>query len=126
MISPSFVVPPQGASSGIWLRCPSVSGSKDWFGFQTQTELVSYWGKTGHVNQSNHKPGGKLFETFRSKKKKGYTEVAFWRPDSGWTAAGQQPVKNPPPPTSQKKIKKEKEKEPEAVTAVPPGAIVWF
>lgn len=95
MTSPVTV--PSNALSGIWMRCPSVSGSKDWICFQLPDGIITHWGKTGQVNQSKFKRAGpgKLDLIAGEKLRKGYKPIGNWNRASGWTMTGPQNQKPP-------------------------------
>lgn len=101
----SPVAIPQEAIQGVWLRCPSVSGGKDWICFNMPSGIHTLWGKTGQVNQSNYKRSGDYTSTINSKLKKGYDCIGYWYPETGWTESEQRlgrPVEPPPYPEPEK------------------------
>ena len=83
-MQPSIQIP-ASATYGIWLRSSSVSGGKDWVCFQTPTGAVTFWGKTGQVNQSAFNENGKIQPLTNSKIQKGYYQIGIWQPATGWS-----------------------------------------
>ncbi|MDX9820295.1 MAG: hypothetical protein RBT20_00020 [Syntrophales bacterium] len=86
---------PPGAVYGVWMRVPSVSGGKDWAVFEIQGGFVeTQWGKTGQINQSQRKSFPDPYEALQrlrhSKELKGYSIVAEWDNNSGWTSSKSQ------------------------------------
>jgi hypothetical protein len=73
----------------VHLRSPSRSGGKDWVGSITaESEIHTFWGKTGQVNQHAVKKGShqQLLQLIRSKYAKGYALVDEYRDGSGWSS----------------------------------------
>lgn len=94
---------PKFTQSGIWLRCPTSAGGKDWRGFVTTTKVVSQWGKTNFINQERvlfDRPShADLGKKINEKTAKGYKVIAHYDVDAQtWVMAGQAPPANPPPP----------------------------
>ena len=94
---------PKFTQSGIWLRCPTSAGGKDWRGFVTTTKVVSQWGKTNFLNQERvlfDRPShADLGKKINEKTAKGYKVIAHYDVDAQtWVMAGQAPPANPPPP----------------------------
>jgi len=102
---------PPGATWGIWLRCPTNSGGKDWVGFQTPGgQYHARWGKTGQICQEKIVTGN-LHRKISGKLAKGYSAVADWNPGVGWVSASTaqkqtapQPVLPKPAPTPAAKV----------------------
>ena len=94
---------PGNTQYGVWMRCPSSSGGKDWLGFLTDREVISQWGKTGQVNQCKTigpAPSRVFLEQkIEEKRGRGYRMVGEWFPGSGWSHQRQaSPVPPPDPP----------------------------
>lgn len=87
------IMPTQpGATRGVWLRCDSVSGGKDWICFILPQGIETHWGKTGEINQSNLSEQKRFSTIYAEKIRKGYYQIASWDPQSGsWIMAGEQP-----------------------------------
>ena len=120
MLSPVAQIPPD-AIDGVWMRCPSTSGGKDWVCFQIPSGVETHWGKTGLINQLNRKNGGKLSTLVSQKFRKGYQYVGKWSPNSGWTTMDD-PLDTPDKP---------KNKEIETTPAMQewmsaPDVVEWF
>ena len=90
---------PGNTQYGVWMRCPSSSGGKDWLGFLTDSEVISQWGKTGQVNQSKviGPAPSRIFldRKIEEKKGKGYRVIGEWFPATGWSH--QQSIPPDPP-----------------------------
>jgi hypothetical protein len=130
MMAPAINLP-ANATNGVWLRCPSVSGGKDWLCFQVPGGVVTFWGKTGQVNQQNFKQGGYYLTLYNSKIQKGYNLIGTWQPSSGWTSVGAMPRAPEPPPHPKKPAKPTPKVEMTPESAVKkwvsePGAPEWF
>lgn len=128
---PRAVVLPPGATKAIWLRCPTSSGSKDWLCAQhSPAGVTTWWGKTGHVNQSNFNQDGRLDNIVHVKKtKKDYFEVASWSPQTGWVEKGQAQSAPPEPPEPSGQVDPPKpEKKPKRLTELEASidAPEWF
>ena len=93
---------PGNTQYGVWMRCPSSSGGKDWLGFLTDREVISQWGKTGQVNQSKviGPAPSRIFldRKIEEKKGKGYRVVGEWFPATGWSNQQQTPLVTPADP----------------------------
>lgn len=133
VLIPRAVVLPPGATKAIWLRCPTSSGSKDWLCAQhSPAGVTTWWGKTGHINQSNFNQHGQLENIVHVKKaKKGYVEVASWTPQSGWVEprkAQSAPPEPPEPSVSVEPPEPETTKKPKRLTELEASidAPEWF
>ena len=93
---------PGNTQYGVWMRCPSSSGGKDWLGFLTDREVISQWGKTGQVNQSKviGPAPSRIFldRKIEEKKGKGYRVVGEWLPATGWSHQQSNPTATPADP----------------------------
>lgn len=97
---------PQNTTYAVHLRCPSVSGGKDWVGAVTSNgEIHTYWGKTGLVNQHASKAGNiiNLQKIIDEKKNKGYALVDDYDPKTGGWSSQQQKATPPPQAPAQQK-----------------------
>ena len=94
---------PGNTQYGVWMRCPSSSGGKDWLGFLTDREVISQWGKTGQVNQSKviGPSPSRIFldRKIEEKKGKGYRVVGEWFPATGWSNQQSNPTATPADPS---------------------------
>lgn len=95
---------PKFTQFGIWLRCPTSSGRKDWRGFVTTTNVVSQWGKINFINQEKvlfDRPShADLSKKINEKTAKGYKVIGHYHVDSQtWVMVGQAPPTNPPAPS---------------------------
>jgi hypothetical protein len=82
---------PGNTTYGIWLRCPTSSGGKDWLGFVTDQAVISRWGPTGRVRQTtrlaDRPSGADLQRKIDEKLRKGYAIVSLTHGD-GWVSPG--------------------------------------
>jgi hypothetical protein len=103
---------PKDTQFGIWLRCPTSAGRKDWRGFVTTTGVVSQWGKINFINQEKvlfDRPShGDLSKKINEKAAKGYKVIAHYDVASKtWVMVGQSPPapKSVVPPAVPPKMK---------------------